>query len=179
MKRPMPWNEQVDVILSDESSASDADMEADNGSGAIESTDDTANDEPAKEIRDEAVVIKRAELYQNYMKQIPIPTPRGSVIPFTTWMGLAKSMKQLYGQPLHYLTNILLKQWDRLRIGTEDEHSPLDTIIHPTKAESNIWLIEEVHRRTSSPLHVAKLWQADPMHHTFVDSIFPDLRKRS
>lgn len=125
------------------------------------------------------VVMKRAEMYQEYMQQISIPTPRGSVIPFTTWMGLAKSIKQLYGQPLHYLTNILLKQWDQLRIGTKDEDRPLDTIIHPCKAEANIWLVEEVHRRTTSPHHMAKLWLADPMYHTFVDSIFPQLCTRA
>lgn len=114
-------------------------------------------------------------MYQVYMKQIPIPTHRGSVIPFNTWMGLGKSIKQLYGQPLHYLTNSLLRQWDQLRIGSEDENKPLDTIIHPCKAEATIWLMEEVHRHTSSHLHLAKIWHFDPMHHTFVDNIFPQL----
>ena len=120
-------------------------------------------------------LIKSAEMYQEYMKHIPIPTHRGSVIPFTTWMGLGKSIKQLYNQPLHYLTNILLKQWDQLRIGSEDECKPLDTLVHPCKAEATIWLIEEVHRHTSSHLHLAKLWLSDPLHHTFIDSIFPKL----
>ncbi|OMO85656.1 Protein RDM1 [Corchorus olitorius] len=113
-------------------------------------------------------------MYQEYMKQLPIPTLRGSVIPFTTWMGLGRSIKQLYGQPLHYLTNILLKQWDHLRIGSEDEHSSLDIIIHPSKAEATVWLIEELHRRTSSHHHIAKLWQSDPMHRSFIDSIIPE-----
>ncbi|GLT54351.1 hypothetical protein SLA2020_275540 [Shorea laevis] len=121
--------------------------------------------QPVKEIRSEDALIRRAEMYQEYMKQIPIPIHRGSVIPFTTWMGLGKSIKQLYGQPLHYLTNNLLKQWDQMRIGSEDEHRPLDTIIHPCKAEATIWLTEEVHRSTSSHLHLAKLWLFDPMHH--------------
>lgn len=125
------------------------------------------------------LVIRRAAMYQDYMKQIPIPSHRGSVIPFTSWMGLGRSIKQLYGQPLHYLTNILLKQWDQSRMGSEDEHKPLDNIIHPSKAEASIWLIEEVHRQTSSHLHIAKLWQADPMHHAFVDSIFPTLEGSS
>ena len=125
------------------------------------------------------VLIRRANMYQNYMKQIPIPNLRGSLIPFTSWMGLGRSIKQLYGQPLHYLTNILLKLWDQLRIGSEDEYKPLDYIIHPWKAEASIWLIEEVHRKTSSHLHIAKLWQSDPMHHAFVDSIFPTLEGTS
>ncbi|XVF26521.1 hypothetical protein REPUB_Repub14bG0024100 [Reevesia pubescens] len=104
-----------------------------------------------------------------------IPTLRGSIIPFTIWMGLGRSIKQLYGQPLHYLTKILLKQWDHLRISGEDKHSPLDIVIHPCNAEAIVWLIEELHRQTSSHHHIAKLWQSNPMRHAFIDSIFPQL----
>ncbi|KAK9288097.1 hypothetical protein L1049_016544 [Liquidambar formosana] len=179
MKRAMPWNEQVDVISSDDSSSSDGDVEVGAGSGGKQSTNNMTIDQPAKEIISEGVVIRRAEMYQEYMKQIPIPSHHGSVIPFTSWMGLSKSIKQFYGQPLHYLTNILLKQWDQLRVGAEDEYRPLDTIIHPSKAEATIWLIEEVHRCTTSPHHIAKLWLSDPMHHGFVDPIFPKLGKTS
>ncbi|KAK7308044.1 hypothetical protein VNO77_41635 [Canavalia gladiata] len=124
-------------------------------------------------------LIRRAEMYQDYMKQIPIPSHRGSVIPFTSWMGLGRSIKQLYGQPLHYLTNTLLKQWDQLRIGSEDEYKPLDNIIHPCKAEATVWLIEEIHRQTSSHFHIADLWKVDPMYSGFVDSIFPTLEHTS
>ncbi|XP_057991921.1 protein RDM1 isoform X2 [Hevea brasiliensis] len=155
MKRTLPWSEQIDVISSDESSSSDGDMEINDGV--------------------EDVLIKRAEMYQEYMRQLPMPARHGSVIPFSSWVGLGKSIKQLYGQPLHYLTNILLKQWDHLRIGSEDEQKPLDITIHPCKAEATIWLVEEIHRRTSSHHHVAKSWLLDPMHHAFVDSIFPQL----
>ncbi|EOY05752.1 hypothetical protein QUC31_016624 [Theobroma cacao] len=176
MKRALPWSAQVDVILSDESSSSsssssssDSDIQVNNG------TTNAAVDQPPKELSSEGLLIRRAEMYQEYMKQLPIPTQRGSIIPFTTWMGLGRSIKQLYGQPLHYLTNILLKQWDHLRIGSEDEHSPLDIVIHPCKAEATVWLVEELHRCTSSHHHMAKLWQSDPMHHAFVDSIFPKL----
>ncbi|CAJ2650933.1 unnamed protein product [Trifolium pratense] len=125
------------------------------------------------------VLIKRAAMYQDYMKQVPIPTSRGSVIPFTSWMGLGKSIKQLYGQPLHYLTNILLKQWDELRIGSEDEYKRLDDIIHPRKAEATIWIMEEIHRQTSSHFHIADLWKKDPLYNGFVDSIFPTLQDTS
>lgn len=114
-------------------------------------------------------------MYQEYMKQIPIPTNRASVIPCTSWTGLAKSIKQLYGQPLHYLTNICLKKWDQLRIGAEDEHQPLDTIIHPYKAEASVWRMEEVHRLTTSHHTLSKFWLADPMFHAYIDSIFPKL----
>ncbi|KAG4992975.1 hypothetical protein AAZX31_11G007500 [Glycine max] len=124
-------------------------------------------------------LIRRAEMYQDYMKQIPIPNHRGTMIPFTSWMGLGRSMKQIYEQPLHYLTNILLKQWDQLRIGSEDEYKPLDTIVHPHKAEATIWLIEEIHRQTSSHFHLASLWKVDPMYNGFVDSIFPTLEHTS
>ncbi|GKV19642.1 hypothetical protein SLEP1_g29871 [Rubroshorea leprosula] len=168
MKRAMPWSDQVDLISSDESS-SDAEVEVNDG------TSNSPTDQPPQDMSPEGLLMKRAELYQEYMKQVPIPTQRGSIIPFTSWMGLGRSIKQLYGQPLHYLTNILLKQWDQLRFGSEDEDRPLDTIIHPCKAEATIWLIEEMHRRTTSSLHIAKLWQSDPMHYAFVDPIFPDL----
>ncbi|OVA15527.1 Protein RDM1 [Macleaya cordata] len=114
-------------------------------------------------------------MYQEYMKQIPIPSLHASAIPFTTWQGLAQSLKWLYKQPLHYLTNTVLKQWDKSRIGTNNEHLPLDAIIHPRKAEATIWLMEEVHRLTSSHHHLAKLWLSDPMHHAFVDPIIPQI----
>ncbi|KAL4642321.1 hypothetical protein ACB092_02G007800 [Castanea dentata] len=180
MKRSLPWNEQIDVISSDDdSSSSDSEMDGCDGKQPVDEECDSKqpiDDEyNGKELSYEDALIKSAEMYQEYMKHIPIPTHRGSVIPFTTWMGLGKSIKQLYDQPLHYLTNILLKQWDQLRIGSEDERKPLDTLVHPCKAEATIWLIEEVHRHTSSHFHLAKLWLSDPMHHTFVDSIFPKL----
>lgn len=179
MKRAFPWDEQVDVISSDDSSSSDMEMETNIESDSKQLTNNTTSDQPAKERTSEGALARRAEMYQEYMKQIPIPAHRGSVIPFTSWMGLGKSIKQLYGQPLHYLTNILLKQWDQLRMGSEEEYRPLDTIIHPCKAEATIWLMEEVHRHTSSHYHIANLWLSDPMHHAFVDSIFPQLRSKS
>ncbi|MQL78118.1 hypothetical protein Taro_010529 [Colocasia esculenta] len=118
---------------------------------------------------------RKAEMYQEYMRTIPIPRYQGSIIPFKSWQGLAKSMKQIYGQPLHYLTNVLLKQWDQLRAGTEDEHLRLDTIIHPAKAEGLIWVTEEVQRLTCSPHYLANLWASDPMYHAFIDSVFPNM----
>lgn len=122
-----------------------------------------------------AWLFRRAQTYQEYMKSITIPTNRCTIFPYTTWTGLGSSIKQAYEQPLHYLTNIQLKRMDRERLGADDEHIPLDLIIHPYKAEATIWLIEEVHRRTSSPHHLAELWAADPMYHAFIDAIFPKL----
>ena len=112
-------------------------------------------------------------MYQEYMRQIPIPSQRGSVIPFATWKDLATSMKQLYQQPLHYLTNIRVKEWDEM--ASDEGAGALDTIIHPCKAETNIWLMEEVHRLTSSYQFIAKLWLADPMYHASIDKVFPQL----
>lgn len=121
-------------------------------------------------------LLRRAEMYQAYMNLIPIPTNRGSLIPFTSWVGLSISIKQLYGQPLHYLTNVLLRRWDQSRFGSDSEDQSLDSIIHPCKAEATIWLVEENHRLTSSHLQIAPLWGSDPMYHSLIDPIFPKLR---
>ncbi|XP_073109714.1 protein RDM1 isoform X5 [Elaeis guineensis] len=169
MKRAAPW-EQSHPVSSDDSSDSDSD---DDKMASSKHSTRNGGSQSSKDIKPEGALIRKAEMYQEYMKQIPIPAHRGSVIPFASWQGLAKSVKQLYGQPLHYLTNILLKQWDLSRVGSEDEHKPLDTIIHPAKAEALIWVTEEVHRLTSSPHHLAKLWASDPMYHAYVDPIFP------
>ncbi|CAK7325967.1 unnamed protein product [Dovyalis caffra] len=119
-------------------------------------------------------MMRKAEKYQECMKQIPIPSSTcGLPICCMTWQGLAKSIKQVYDQPLHYLTNKLLKQWDQLRIGTKDESKPLDSIIDPNKAEATIWGMEEFHRQCSSHEHLAKLWFSDPLHHDFVDRSVP------
>ncbi|KAJ8768471.1 hypothetical protein K2173_021624 [Erythroxylum novogranatense] len=170
MKRTAPWDGPVDVISSDESCSSEAGVEVEKVESRLSSKIG-----PANELTPEDLLIRRAAMYQEYMKSIPVPTQRGSVIPFSSWVGLGKSIKQLYGQPLHYLTNMLLKQWDEMRVGSNDEHLSLDFMIHPCKAEASIWLVEEIHRRTTSPSHVAKLWLANPMYHAYVDSIFPQL----
>ncbi|XP_010532569.1 PREDICTED: protein RDM1 [Tarenaya hassleriana] len=142
------------------------------------SSDDVSDEQKQEQninISPEGALYRRAEMYQEYMKQIPIPTNRGSLIPFTTWVGLGDSIKQLYGQPLHYLTNILLHQWDRSSFGSEAERQALDTVIHPSKAEAAIWLVEEIHRSTSSYHCFVNLWQSDPMYHAFIDPIYPKL----
>ncbi|XP_039116709.1 protein RDM1-like [Dioscorea cayenensis subsp. rotundata] len=117
--------------------------------------------------------LERREMYQDFMKSIPIPTCRRSVIPFTSWQGLGGSVKALYGQPLHYLTNKLLIEWDHSRVGSNDMCQPLDTIIHPLKAEALIWVTEEVHRLTTSPQYLASLWTSNLMYHAHIDPIFP------
>ncbi|CAL0314561.1 unnamed protein product [Lupinus luteus] len=171
MKRSFPWeDEEVD----DDDDVDDVDVDVDDGDdGDSSSSSPDSSTLPPLHITSQDVLIKRAEMYQDYMKQIQIPSHRGSVIPFTSWMGLGRSIKQLYGQPLHYLTNILLKQWDQLRIGSSHEYTPLDDIVHPCKAEATIWLMEEIHRQTSSHVQIAEHWKRDPMYNAFVDSNIP------
>ncbi|CAN4092918.1 unnamed protein product [Withania somnifera] len=115
-------------------------------------------------------------MYQEYMQMVPIPTEIGSVIPCNSWTGLATSIKKLFGQPLHYLTNLCMVQWDRLRIGADNEDESLDMVIHPTTAEASIWRMEDMHRRTSSPFYIARLWHGDPNYHVYIDDIFPKLQ---
>ncbi|PRQ59162.1 putative protein RDM1 [Rosa chinensis] len=125
----------------------------------------------AKEDQPELHVVKVAEEYQEHMKKIPIPMIRRSDAMFITWHSLANSMKQFYGQPLHYLTHVLVKQWDQSRIGNVDEEKPMDNIIHSRKAESTIWGVEEVHRRCTSHIHLAKLWLSDPDYSAVVGDV--------
>ncbi|XP_075113385.1 protein RDM1-like isoform X4 [Nicotiana tabacum] len=175
MKMAMPFGEQVDVS-SDESSSSDGD---DHKAESEQMSNNIAVNQVVEELVSEDAFLRRARMYQEYMQLVPIPTQTHSSIPCTSWAGLAASIKKLYGQPLHYLTNLCIKQRDQMRIGADDEVDPLEMLIHPTKAESSIWLMEEVHRRTSSPHYLAKLWLADPMYHVYIDPIFPKLQNPS
>ncbi|KAL6290949.1 hypothetical protein ACE6H2_008459 [Prunus campanulata] len=122
---------------------------------------------------DPEVVVKIANHYQEQMKQIPIPRNRRKDAVFVTWRALANSMKQFYGQPLHYMTQVLVKQWDESRIGSVEEEKPMDNIIHPRRAESTIWDVEQVHRQCTSHIHLAKLWLSDPDYYAFVDEVIP------
>ncbi|BBG97969.1 RNA-DIRECTED DNA METHYLATION 1 [Prunus dulcis] len=119
------------------------------------------------------VVLKIAKHYQEQMKHIPIPKNRRKDAVFVTWWALANSMKQFYGQPLHYMTQVLVKQWDESRIGSAEEEKPMDNIIHPRRAESTIWDVEQVHRQCTSHIHLAKLWLSDPDYYAFVDEVIP------
>lgn len=56
MKRAFPWNEQVDVISSDESSSSNPGVEVDNGSVDKKSMDITI-DQPARQEPFEGICI--------------------------------------------------------------------------------------------------------------------------
>ncbi|ESQ47590.1 hypothetical protein EUTSA_v10021679mg [Eutrema salsugineum] len=152
----------------------------DSGSSEAEISDAFSPvDRSHRVVEDEDSLLMRAEMYQDYMKRLPIPTNRGSVIPFRSWVGLSNSIKELYGQPLHYLTNVLLQRWDQSRIGSDSEDQCLDSIIHPSKAEATIWLVEEIHRLTSSHHQIARLWGSDPMYHSFIDSIIPEPPSRT
>lgn len=123
--------------------------------------------------------MKDAKEYQEYMKQLPVPDAlelsSSSVLPFITWQGLAESMKHKYEQPLHYLTHILLRQWDESRDSTKNNESikPIGNVIHPSKAESTIWVAEEFNRQFASHHYLADLWLSDLNYHDFVDTIIP------
>ncbi|KAM3326555.1 protein RDM1 [Capsicum chacoense] len=198
MKRAL---EQVD-LSSDESSSSNADdHKAKNGrtsnitvdqvvdelvseSTTIKCDSKQMNDnfnigQGVEELFSEDAILRRAKMYQEYMQMVPMPTEAHSMIPCNSWRGLAASIKTLYGQPLHYLTNLRMKEWDKMRIEADNEDDPLDMLIHPNNAESCIWHLEEVHRRTSSPSYLARLWVADPMYHVYIDAIFPKLQNPS
>ncbi|CAE5968216.1 unnamed protein product [Arabidopsis arenosa] len=167
----------LELRPSADSGSSDVDAEISDGFSPLDTSHRDVADEDS--VFESGSLLRRAEMYQDYMKQVPIPTNRGSLIPFTSWVGLSISMKQLYGQPLHYLTNVLLQRWDQSRFGTDSEEQSLDSIIHPSKAEATIWLVEEIHRITSSHLHIASLWESDPMYHSFIDPIFPKIETSS
>ncbi|KAK4798965.1 hypothetical protein SAY86_024330 [Trapa natans] len=178
MKRPRPLDDKVDFIQSAKSLPSDVEVENLFSASKYLSLINTIKT-PLKELSYEERLLRKAEMYQLYMKEIPIPSKRGSLVPCYSWTELGKSLKIIYRQPLHFLTNILLKQWDQVKIGTRDEDQPLDEIIHPIKAEATIWLIEEVHRLNTSHHHLARLWKADPLHQTYIDSIIPKIYAKS
>ncbi|CAA0806610.1 Protein RDM1 [Striga hermonthica] len=167
MKRPLPSNDQLAISSDDSSSFSSSDEDID----VFRSQQ--LNDEPP-ELSPEAWLLRRAQSYQEYMKLIPIPSNRSTVIPYTSWTGLGSSMKKIYEQPLHYLTNIQLRCMDQERLG--GDAVPLYRIIHPCKAEASIWIIEEAHRLTSSPHQLVRLWEANTSYHAYIDHIFPQLK---
>ncbi|XP_015169155.1 protein RDM1-like [Solanum tuberosum] len=175
MKGAVSFGDQVEISSGDSSSSNTDDRKTE--SKWMKNT--ITVDQPVSEWDSEDSILRRARMYQEYMKVVPLPTQRGFVIPLTSWVGLAASMKELYGQPLHYLTNVHMKKLDSMRFGSDNEDVPLDTIIDPSKAEATIWLIEEVHRSTSSHHYIARLWLADPMYHIHVDAIFPKLQNSS
>ncbi|KAG5580657.1 hypothetical protein H5410_051284 [Solanum commersonii] len=117
--------------------------------------------------------------FQVIFLKFPLRTQRGFVIRFTSWVGFAASMKEFYGQPLHYLTNVQMKKFDQMRLGADNEDVPLDTVINPSIAEATIWIIEEVHMCTSSHHYITRIWLVDPMYPRHVDANFPELPNSS
>ncbi|XP_073291221.1 protein RDM1-like [Primulina huaijiensis] len=166
MKGPLPSNDQVDISFDDSSSSHEK-----NDSVQSVAVDGTNAWNCNAEMQ-----FRLAKSYKEYMKLIPIPVEHVTAIPFISWKGLGNSIKQIYGQHLHYLAYLLLKQLDNVRIGAKDENVPLgDMIINPYKAEFSIWIIEEILRCTRSPYYLTKLWENDPSHHALIDAVFPKL----
>lgn len=171
MKRAMPFDDQVD-ISSDESSSSELDI----AELANKLVEDVSIDQPKPTdvvMTYETFVLRSAEMYQDYMMHLAIPTQRGAIVPFSRWTGFGKAMKEIYKQPLHYLTNVYLKQLDQNQIGSDDADKRLDTIIHPAKAEVSLWMTEEIHRLTTSPRQLVTLWLNNPMYKVFIDPYAP------
>jgi len=117
-------------------------------------------------------LLEVAKEYQKKMEKKVIPREQGSKeMVVVNWRGLAKTLTTLYGQPLHYLTQKLCKEWDRSRFGSKNEEKPLNSILSWREAEETIWKVEAVHRLCTSPLHLALLWLEDPEYHLIVDEV--------
>ncbi|PPR98427.1 hypothetical protein GOBAR_AA22239 [Gossypium barbadense] len=85
-------------------------------------------------------------------QKFPVPEPISvsvSLEPssFVTWEKLGESMKQKYEQPLHYLTQILLKQWDESSGNGINNNNievmimkkkPIGNVIDPCTAEETV-----------------------------------------
>ncbi|TYH00358.1 hypothetical protein ES288_A10G269600v1 [Gossypium darwinii] len=103
---------------------------------------ESSQDKEAFKKEPENEVIKEAKKYQEYMKKFPVPEPISvsvSLEPssFVTWEKLGESMKQKYEQPLHYLTQILLKQWDESS-GNGINNNNIEVMIMKKKPIGNV-----------------------------------------
>ncbi|KAG4911882.1 hypothetical protein AAZX31_19G038800 [Glycine max] len=136
------------------------------------SADEVARPFNSKQSVDRDALVKLAKKYQKHMQNKPIPTSRlNKEIMVVNWKGLAKTLERMYGQPLHYLTHKLCKEWDKSRFGSKNEEKPLNAIINWRDAEDTIWKVEAVHRLCTSPIHLAMLWLDDPTYHIFVNEV--------
>ncbi|KAI9085655.1 hypothetical protein K1719_032498 [Acacia pycnantha] len=116
-------------------------------------------------------ILEKAKEYQKIMKKTAIPRARLSNLVVVNWKGLAKTLEKSYGQPMHYMTHMLCRQWDKARFGGEDSEKALDSIMSAEKAEALMWEVESVHRLTTSHVHLASLWLSDPHFQVFVNQV--------
>ncbi|CAJ1842049.1 unnamed protein product [Sphenostylis stenocarpa] len=125
-----------------------------------------------KQSLDPDALLEVAREYQKQMEKKPVPTHRlNHDIVVVNWKGLGKTLKTLYGEPLHYLTQNVCKEWDKSRFGSENEEKPLNVILSWREAEDTVWKVEAVHRLCTSPVHLAMLWLHDPEYHVFLDEV--------
>ncbi|KAK7394200.1 hypothetical protein VNO78_14722 [Psophocarpus tetragonolobus] len=153
---------------------SDSDTESDDSLNnvAVATDDQLATTFKSKQTLHPDALVELAKEYQKQMKKKAIPKYRINEVVVVNWKGLAKSMKRLYGQPLHYLTHKLCKEWDKSRFGSKDEEKPLNAIYDNWRdAEDTVWKVEEVHRLCTSPLHLAMLWLHDPEYHIIINEV--------
>ncbi|CAN1333992.1 Protein RDM1 [Linum perenne] len=78
---------------------------------------------------------------------------------------VGRRLKQKYEQPLHYLTQKLLKQWDEWKPTTPaNEMTSFEGMMLPYDAEAVVLGIEQVHRKFTCPEFLAKCWAHDPLY---------------
>ncbi|MBA0870815.1 hypothetical protein Goshw_017543, partial [Gossypium schwendimanii] len=115
------------------------------------------------------------------MKKFSIPESNSVYVSlepssFITWEKLGESMKQKYEQPLHYLTQILLKQWDESSGNGINNNNievmilkkqPIGNVIDPHTAEATVRVIENFNKQFVSHHYISKIWLSDPNYHHF------------
>jgi len=118
-------------------------------------------------------LLELAKEYQEKMEKKSIPRHGSKEMVVVSWKGLAKTLKTLYGQPLHYLTQKLCKEWDKSRFGSDNEEKPLNAMFSWREAEDTVWRVEAVHRLCTSPVHLAVLWLDDPEYLLIANEVIP------
>ncbi|KAK7374840.1 hypothetical protein VNO80_08283 [Phaseolus coccineus] len=135
------------------------------------STHQHATSFKSKQTLDPEALLELAKEYQTKMENKDIPRDGVKEMMVVNWKGLAKTLKTLYGQPLHYLTQKLCNEWDKSRFGSDNEEKPLSAIFSWREAVDTIWRVEAVHRLCTSPVHLAVLWLDDPEYRVIVNEV--------
>ncbi|KAK7273005.1 hypothetical protein RIF29_14051 [Crotalaria pallida] len=124
-------------------------------------------------VADREVLLEQATKYQKCMKKWVVPEARLNETVIVNWQSLVKTLRRMYGQPMHYLTIKQCKEWDKSRLGSEDEGKPFESIMKLKDAEETLWHVERVHRRCTSPIYLAMLWRSDPEYLAYVNEVVP------
>ncbi|KAB2010729.1 hypothetical protein ES319_D10G261700v1 [Gossypium barbadense] len=85
-----------------------------------------------------------------------------------------------YEQPLHYLTQILLKQLDESSGNGINNNNievmimkkqPISNVIDPRTTKATVRVIENFNKQFVSHHYISKIWLSDPNYHYFVDDL--------